>query len=304
MSAAADIEVQSTELLRTLIRNGCVNTGEESSGHEDRSCDALEAFFAGSGLSCERYTSSPGRTSLISRIEGSDKKAPTLLLMGHTDVVPVSPSGWKRDPFAADLVDGVVWGRGAIDMLNLTSTMAVATRRLATSGWRPRGHPHLPGRRRRGGGRRVRRRAPGGERARRGAMRLRHHRERRRAHPHPVGLQAARLGRREGRQLAPPHRARHARARLAPLPHRQCPRHRRHHHPAHRRLPAQRPHPRPLEELHHGAGPGSRADRRSHRSRARVEGRARHGQPDPRAGGACLHPHHVLPERGARRHAR
>jgi acetylornithine deacetylase/succinyl-diaminopimelate desuccinylase-like protein len=139
MSTAADIEVQSTELLRTLIRNGCVNTGEESSGHEDRSCDALEDFFAGSGLSCERYTSSPGRTSLITRIQGSDRTAPTLLLMGHTDVVPVSPSGWQRDPFAGDLVDGVVWGRGAIDMLNLTSTMAVATRRLATSGWKPRG---------------------------------------------------------------------------------------------------------------------------------------------------------------------
>jgi acetylornithine deacetylase/succinyl-diaminopimelate desuccinylase-like protein len=139
MSAASDIETQATELLRTLIRNRCVNTGEESSGHEDRSCDALEAFFAGSGLSCERYTSSPGRMSLITRIEGSDKKAPTLLLMGHTDVVPVSPSGWQRDPFAAELVDGVVWGRGAIDMLNLTSTMAVATRRLAAGGWKPRG---------------------------------------------------------------------------------------------------------------------------------------------------------------------
>jgi acetylornithine deacetylase/succinyl-diaminopimelate desuccinylase-like protein len=59
--------------------------------------------------------------------------------MGHTDVVPVTPSGWKRDPFAAELIDGIVWGRGAIDMLNLTSTMAVATRRLAAGGWRPRG---------------------------------------------------------------------------------------------------------------------------------------------------------------------
>src|SRR5258707_4592119 len=59
--------------------------------------------------------------------------------MGHTDVVPVSPGGWKRDPFGGELVDGVVWGRGAIDMLNLTSTMAVATRRLAKDGFRPRG---------------------------------------------------------------------------------------------------------------------------------------------------------------------
>src|SRR5262249_37425209 len=106
---------------------------------EARSVDALEDFFAGSGLSCERYTSLPGRTSLITRLEGTDAKAPTLLLMGHTDVVPVSLAGWQRDPFAGELVDGIVWGRGAVDMLNLTSTMAVATRRLAASGRKLRG---------------------------------------------------------------------------------------------------------------------------------------------------------------------
>jgi len=139
MPDEAAIERESTELLRTLIRNACVNTGEASSGHEGRSVDALEDFFAGSGLSCERYTSEPGRMSLITRLEGTDRTAPTLLLMGHTDVVPVNMSGWQRDPFAAELVDGVVWGRGAVDMLNLTSTMAVATRRLARSGWKPRG---------------------------------------------------------------------------------------------------------------------------------------------------------------------
>jgi acetylornithine deacetylase/succinyl-diaminopimelate desuccinylase-like protein len=133
------VERESTELLRTLIRNACVNTGEAASGHEARSVDALEDFFAGSGLSCERYTSEPGRMSLITRIEGADRQAPTLLLMGHTDVVPVNMAGWQRDPFAAELVDGIVWGRGAVDMLNLTSTMAVATRRLAKSGWKPRG---------------------------------------------------------------------------------------------------------------------------------------------------------------------
>jgi acetylornithine deacetylase/succinyl-diaminopimelate desuccinylase-like protein len=133
------IERESTELLRTLIRNGCVNTGEASSGHEDRSVDALEDYFAGSGLSCERYTSEPGRMSLITRIEGTDRKAPTLLLMGHTDVVPVNMAGWQRDPFGAELVDGIVWGRGAVDMLNLTTTLAVATRRLKMSGCKPRG---------------------------------------------------------------------------------------------------------------------------------------------------------------------
>jgi acetylornithine deacetylase/succinyl-diaminopimelate desuccinylase-like protein len=139
MTDAAAVETQATELLRTLIRNACVNTGDVASGGEARSVDALEDFFAGSGLSCERYTSHPGRTSLITRIEGRDPKAPRLLLMGHTDVVPVNAAGWQRDPFGGELVDGIVWGRGAIDMLNLTATMAVATRRLAASGFRPRG---------------------------------------------------------------------------------------------------------------------------------------------------------------------
>src|SRR5258705_2135962 len=133
------IETEATELLRTMIRSACVNDVTAASGKETRSCAALEDYFAGAGVACERYTSEPGRESLIARIEGSDPKAPRLLLMGHTDVVPVSPDGWKRDPFGGELVDGVVWGRGAIDMLNLTSTMAVATPRLAQSGFRARG---------------------------------------------------------------------------------------------------------------------------------------------------------------------
>ncbi len=133
------IETESTELLRTLIRNACVNDGTAESGHEAKSVDALEDFFAGSGLILERHQSLPGRMSLIAKIEGRDPSAPRLLLMGHTDVVPVNPAGWQRDPFGGDLVDGIVWGRGAIDMLNLTATMAVAARRLAKSGFRPRG---------------------------------------------------------------------------------------------------------------------------------------------------------------------
>jgi acetylornithine deacetylase/succinyl-diaminopimelate desuccinylase-like protein len=76
---------------------------------------------------------------MVARIEGSDPTAPSLCLMGHTDVVPVNAAGWTHDPFAGEVIDGEVWGRGAIDMLNLTSTMAVAFRRLATEGFRPTG---------------------------------------------------------------------------------------------------------------------------------------------------------------------
>ncbi len=59
--------------------------------------------------------------------------------MGHTDVVPVSVDGWRHDPFGGELIDGEVWGRGAVDMLNLTSSMAVVFRSLAERGFRPRG---------------------------------------------------------------------------------------------------------------------------------------------------------------------
>lgn len=134
-----DLQQETTALLRDLIRNACVNDGRVESGEEVRSAELLTGYLEGTGLDLERYEPQPGRRSVLARIEGSDPTAPTLLLMGHTDVVPVNPDGWSRDPFGAELEDGVVWGRGAVDMLNLTASMAVAFRRLATSGFRPRG---------------------------------------------------------------------------------------------------------------------------------------------------------------------
>ena len=130
---------ESTDLLRHLIRNECVNDGTPDSGHESRSADVLTQYLGDSGCDVERFAARPGRENLVARIEGSDPDAPTLLLMGHTDVVPVNPDGWQRDPFGGELVGDEVWGRGAVDMLNLTATMAVAFRSLARSGFRPRG---------------------------------------------------------------------------------------------------------------------------------------------------------------------
>jgi len=127
-----------TDLLQQLIRNACVNDGTPESGGEVRSADLLRSYFEGTGIGLETYEPTPGRTSLVARIEGSDPAAPTLLLMGHTDVVPAT-EGWREDPFGGELIDGEVWGRGAVDMLNLTASMAVATKHLAAEGFRPRG---------------------------------------------------------------------------------------------------------------------------------------------------------------------
>ncbi len=133
------LTAETTELLQALIRNGCVNDGDPDSGDEVRNADLLQNFLEGAGLDVARYDSRPGRRSIVARIEGSDPAAPSLCLMGHTDVVPVNPDGWSRDPFGGELVAGEVWGRGAIDMLNVTASMAVAFRDLARRGFRPKG---------------------------------------------------------------------------------------------------------------------------------------------------------------------
>lgn len=113
------------ELLRELISNQCVNDGTPESGHEYRSVATLAEFLGEPGLIVEP---SPGRQSVIYRIPGTNPEAPRLLLLPHLDVVPVSRAGWSVDPFAAEIRDGFVWGRGAVDMLNVTAAMAVVFR--------------------------------------------------------------------------------------------------------------------------------------------------------------------------------
>jgi acetylornithine deacetylase/succinyl-diaminopimelate desuccinylase-like protein len=134
-----DVTADVTDLLQRLIRNACVNDGTPESGQEIRNADLLASYLEGSGLDMERYEALPGRANLIARMEGSDPSAPTLILMGHIDVVPVNPDHWRHDPFGGELIEGEVWGRGAVDMLNLTASMALATRRLADRGFKPRG---------------------------------------------------------------------------------------------------------------------------------------------------------------------
>jgi acetylornithine deacetylase/succinyl-diaminopimelate desuccinylase-like protein len=129
----------SVELLQALIRNQCVNDGTPDSGNEVHNSNLLRDYLEGPGIELETFTSRPGRSSLVARIEGSDPTAPTVCLMGHTDVVPVNPDGWSRDPFGGELINGEVWGRGSLDMLYQTATQAVAFRQLARSGFTPRG---------------------------------------------------------------------------------------------------------------------------------------------------------------------
>src|SRR5688572_12964367 len=97
MSARGDDPTaEVTDLLQHLIRNACVNDGRPTSGGETRSADVLEAYLRGPGLDLARYERAAGRANLVARIEGRDPGAPSLLLMGHTDVVPANADRWQR----------------------------------------------------------------------------------------------------------------------------------------------------------------------------------------------------------------
>lgn len=117
-----------------------MNTGAPDSGGEMRSVAVLEQYFANTGLEYEVIEPGPGRGSLVMRLKGTDPSAPSVALVGHLDVVPVPDAdAWQHDPFGGELIDGVVWGRGAIDMLGLTSVFAAVTKQIATSGERLKG---------------------------------------------------------------------------------------------------------------------------------------------------------------------
>lgn len=127
---------ETVSLLQELIRNACVNDGTPESGHEHRSVETLVEFF---GIPGETFEVEPGRQTLFYRVAGSDPDAPALGLSPHLDVVPVEAAGWTQDPFGAQIVDGFVYGRGAVDMLNVTAAMAVAAKPYITGERQPRG---------------------------------------------------------------------------------------------------------------------------------------------------------------------
>lgn len=116
------------DLLQDLIRARTVNPP----GDEAAAATLLEAYLSDAGLETEILVSAGGRSSLVARLDGSDNR-PALVLLSHSDVVPVEEDSWSRDPFGGELADGFVWGRGALDMKSISVMHAVAVAELARS---------------------------------------------------------------------------------------------------------------------------------------------------------------------------
>jgi acetylornithine deacetylase/succinyl-diaminopimelate desuccinylase-like protein len=126
-------------LLQELIRNKCVNRGTSDSGGEIKSALTLKAFFDSYRIKSELFESRPGRACILARITGTNPHAPSLMYMGHLDVVPVSEEGWASNPFSGDERGGYIWGRGTLDMLGMTAAAARAFVELSTSDKKPDG---------------------------------------------------------------------------------------------------------------------------------------------------------------------
>jgi acetylornithine deacetylase/succinyl-diaminopimelate desuccinylase-like protein len=119
------------EHLRGLIRIPSVNPPdggpEVAAGLDPRGGEATAARYCaeileGAGIPSEVIELTPGRGSCVARLAASGAATePPIVLLGHIDVVPVDAEAWTRDPFGAELVDGVVWGRGAIDMKSMVA---------------------------------------------------------------------------------------------------------------------------------------------------------------------------------------
>src|SRR5690348_2793048 len=98
--------------LRALIRLDTTNPP----GNERIAADYIAEALGAEGVEPARLEPAPSRTSLVARVPGHDRNKAPLMLSSHTDVVPVEAARWTRAPFGAELEDGCIWGRGAIDM--------------------------------------------------------------------------------------------------------------------------------------------------------------------------------------------
>jgi acetylornithine deacetylase/succinyl-diaminopimelate desuccinylase-like protein len=120
--ALTDQELQSTiTYLQDLIRINTVNPP----GNEIHACRYIADLFDKAGIEYQILESAPHRANLIARLKGDGSRKP-LLLTSHLDVVPCEEDKWDVDPFSGVEKDGFIWGRGAVDMKNMTA-MALTT---------------------------------------------------------------------------------------------------------------------------------------------------------------------------------
>jgi acetylornithine deacetylase/succinyl-diaminopimelate desuccinylase-like protein len=128
------MQQETTDVLQRLVRFNTVNPP----GDEREAQEYLAGYLEGAGLEVELLGRTEQRPNLVARLRGTGD-GPTLCLLSHVDTVLATPGDWQHDPWSGDVEDGVLWGRGALDMKSQTAAEAVAAVNLAREGWRGKG---------------------------------------------------------------------------------------------------------------------------------------------------------------------
>ena len=131
-----DLEA-TARIARDLIRFETVNWGGGRSEGETEAAQYVEAELQRLGLAPELFDAAPRRTSVVARVEGRDRGRPALVVHGHLDVVPAVAADWTVDPFGGEIRDGLLWGRGAVDMKDMDAMILTALGDLLEGGEQP-----------------------------------------------------------------------------------------------------------------------------------------------------------------------
>ncbi len=127
-------ETEVLEICRDLIRIDTSNFGDDSGPGERKAAEYVAASLAEVGIESEIFESESGRASLVARWGNQDSPKPGLLIHGHLDVVPAQAEDWSVDPFAAEVVDGYLFGRGAVDMKDFDAMLLSVVRARQRAG--------------------------------------------------------------------------------------------------------------------------------------------------------------------------
>lgn len=132
----AELHSDAISICQTLIRIPSVNYGD-GKGDEAAVATKVVELLLEAGIDSEIFESAPGRCNVIAHIKGADEKRPGLVVHGHLDVVPANADDWSVDPFSAEIKDGMIWGRGAVDMKNMDAMIIAIFRMWARKGIKP-----------------------------------------------------------------------------------------------------------------------------------------------------------------------
>jgi acetylornithine deacetylase/succinyl-diaminopimelate desuccinylase-like protein len=128
---------ETARIARDLIRFDTTNYGEGRSNGEADAAAYVSEHLSALGLKPTSYESDPGRVSVVTHVPGKNRDKPALVVHGHLDVVPADPADWSVDPFAGEIRDGMLWGRGAVDMKDMDAMMLASLGDILRAGDAP-----------------------------------------------------------------------------------------------------------------------------------------------------------------------